>query len=184
MSIDARLQQITDRHAELTSLMSSGELDGDKFVKVSKEYAELDSVVTAINAFTSTRDEIADLKEMLAEPEMAEIAKEELKELEPKLPKLEKAVKIALIPKEKTDSRNAILEIRAGTGGDEAALFAANLFNMYKGFASANGWSVEVNSTSENDIGGYKEIVCTISGNNVFSKMKYESGGHACSTCS
>jgi len=111
---------------------------------------------------------------MLSDPEMADIAKEELKELEPKLPVLEQAVKIALIPKEKTDGRNAILEIRAGTGGDEAALFAANLFTMYKGFASANGWKVEVDSTSENDIGGYKEIICTISGNNVFSKMKYE----------
>lgn len=178
MSIESRLQQITDRHAELTSMMSSGELEGDKFVEVSKEYSELEPVVEAINTFTSTRDEIADLKEMLVDPEMADIAKEELKELEPKLPDLEQAVKIALIPKEKTDSRNAILEIRAGTGGDEAALFAANLFGMYKGFASANGWRVEVDSVSENDIGGYKEIVATISGNNVFSKMKYESGGH------
>lgn len=178
MSIDSKLQQITDRHAELTSMMSSGELDGDKFVEVSKEYSELEPVVNAINDFTSVRQEIADLKEMLSDPEMADIAKEELKELEPKLPQLEHAVKIALIPKEKTDSRNAILEIRAGTGGDEAALFAANLFTMYKGFASANGWKVEVDSLSENDIGGYKEIICTISGNNVFSKMKYESGGH------
>jgi peptide chain release factor 1 len=178
MSIDARLQQITDRHAELTSLMSSGELDGDKFVAVSKEYAELEPVVAAINDFTSARQEIADLRGMLDDPEMVAIAKDELKELEPKLPVLEQAVKIALIPKEKTDSRNAILEIRAGTGGDEAALFASDLFGMYKGFASANGWKVEVDSTSENDLGGYKEIVCTISGNNVFSKMKYESGGH------
>jgi peptide chain release factor 1 len=178
MSIESRLQQITDRHAELTAMMSSGELDGDKFVEVSKEYSELEPVVEAINTFTSTRAEIADLKEMLSDPEMAEIAKEELKELEPKLPDLEQAVKVALIPKEKTDSRNAILEIRAGTGGDEAALFAANLFGMYKGFATANGWRVEVDSVSENDIGGYKEIVATISGNNVFSKMKYESGGH------
>jgi len=178
MSIDSKLQQITDRHAELTSMMSSGELDSDKFVEVSKEYAELEPVVGAINDFTSVRQEIADLKEMLADPEMAPIAKEELKALEPKLPVLEQAVKIALIPKEKTDSRNAILEIRAGTGGDEAALFASNLFTMYKGFAAANGWKVEVDSTSENDIGGYKEIICTISGNNVFSKMKYESGGH------
>jgi len=178
MSIDARLQQITDRHAELTSMMSSGELEGDKFVAVSKEYAELELVVGAINAFTSVRQEIADLKDMLSDPEMADIAKEELKDLEPKLPDLEHAVKIALIPKEKTDSRNAILEIRAGTGGDEAALFASDLFGMYKGFASANGWRVEVDSTSENDLGGYKVIVCTVSGNNVFSKMKYESGGH------
>ena len=178
MSIEARLQQITDRHAELTSLMSSGELEGDKFVKVSKEYADLEPVVNAIHEFQNTKQEIADLKEMMSDPEMKDIATEELKVLEPKLPDLEQAVKVALIPKEKTDSRNAILEIRAGTGGDEAALFAADLFNMYKGFATANGWRVEVDSTSENDLGGYKEIICTISGNNVFSKMKYESGGH------
>jgi len=178
MSIESRLQQITDRHAELTALMSSGELEGDQFVAVSKEYADLEPVVAAIHDYTATQKEIADLRDMASDPEMGEIAKEELKELEPKLPALEQAVKIALIPKEKTDSRNAILEIRAGTGGDEAALFASDLFTMYKGFAAANGWRVEVDSTSANDIGGYKEIVCTISGNNVFSKMKYESGGH------
>lgn len=178
MSIEARLQQITDRHAELTSLMSSGELEGDKFVKVSKEYSDLEPVVQAIREYQNAKSEVADLKEMLADPEMKDMAKEELQAIELKLPELEQAVKIALIPKEKTDSRNAILEIRAGTGGDEAALFAADLFNMYKGFAALNGWRVEVDSTSENDLGGYKEIICTISGNNVFSKMKYESGGH------
>lgn len=178
MSIEARLQQITDRHAELTSLMSSGELEGDKFVKVSKEYSDLEPVVQAIREYQNAKSEVADLKEMLADPEMKDMAKEELQAIELKLPELEQAVKIALIPKEKTDSRNAILEIRAGTGGDEAALFAADLFNMYKGFAAINGWRVEVDSTSENDLGGYKEIICTISGNNVFSKMKYESGGH------
>ena len=178
MSIEARLQQITDRHAELTSLMSSGELEGDKFVKVSKEYSDLEPVVQAIREYQNAKSEAADLKEMLADPEMKDMAKEELQAIELKLPELEQAVKIALIPKEKTDSRNAILEIRAGTGGDEAALFAADLFNMYKGFAAVNGWQVEVDSTSENDLGGYKEIICTISGNNVFSKMKYESGGH------
>ena len=178
MSIDARLQQITDRHAELTSLMSSGDLVGEKFVKISKEYSDLEPVVQAIHEYQNTKAEIQDLKEMLKDPEMKDIASEELKILEAKLPTLEHAVKFALIPKEKTDSRNAILEIRAGTGGDEAALFASSLFNMYKGYASANGWRVEIDSASENDLGGYKEIICTISGNNVFSKMKYESGGH------
>ena len=178
MSIESRLQQITDRHAELTSLMSSGELEGDKFVKVSKEYSDLEPVVAAINEYTAAKQEKADLEEMLSDPEMKAMAKEELDAINARLPELEQAVKIALIPKEKTDSRNAILEIRAGTGGDEAALFASDLFNMYKGFANLNGWRVEVDSTSENDLGGYKEIICTISGNNVFSKLKYESGGH------
>lgn len=178
MSLDARLQQITDRHAELTSLMSSGELDGEKYVEVSKEYADLEPVVQAVQAFQEAQSEMADLETMLSDPEMKAIAAEELQALKEKMPDLEHAVKVALIPKEKTDARNAILEIRAGTGGDEAALFASDLFVMYKGYAAKQGWRIEIDTVSENDLGGYKEIIATISGNNVFSKMKYESGGH------
>jgi peptide chain release factor 1 len=178
MSLQARLQQITDRHAELTALMSSGELEGEKYVAVSKEYAELEPVVQAVNAYQDAKSEMADLETMLNDPEMKAIATEELQALKIRLPDLEQGVKLALIPKEKTDARNAILEIRAGTGGDEAALFASDLFVMYKGFAAKNGWRVEVDTASENDLGGYKEIIATISGNNVFSKMKFESGGH------
>jgi peptide chain release factor 1 len=178
MSIEARLQQITDRHAELTSLMSSGELDGEQYVEISKEYAELEPVVKAINDLTDAKQEKADLEGMLEDPEMKAMATEELQALYTKIPEMEQAVKIALIPKEKTDSRNAILEIRAGTGGDEAALFASDLFVMYKGFASKQGWKIEIDTMSENDLGGYKEIIATVSGNNVFSKMKFESGGH------
>ena len=105
--------------------MSSGELEGDKFVKVSKEYSDLEPVVAAINEYTAAKQEKADLEEMLSDPEMKAMAKEELEQIDAKLPDLEHAVKVALITKEKTDSRNAILEIRAGTGGDEAALFAS-----------------------------------------------------------
>ena len=178
MSIEARLQQITDRHAELTSLMSSGELDGEQYVEISKEYAELEPVVKAINDLTDAKQEKADLEDMLNDPEMKAMATDELQALYTKIPEMEQAVKIALIPKEKTDSRNAILEIRAGTGGDEAALFASDLFVMYRGFAAKQGWKIEIDTMSENDLGGYKEIIATVSGNNVFSKMKYESGGH------
>lgn len=178
MSLLARLQQIKDRHSELTSLMSSGQLEGEKYVEVSKEYSELEPVVEAVNAYEAAIQEQADLQSMLSDPEMKAIAAEELQILNEKVPDLEQAVKLALIPKEKTDARNAILEIRAGTGGDEAALFASDLFTMYKGFASIQGWRIEVDTMSENDLGGYKEIIATISGNNVFSKMKYESGGH------
>lgn len=178
MSLTGRLQQITDRHAELASLLSSGNLSGDKFIDASREYAELEDVVAAINAFQQAEAEKADLEGLLSDPEMKTMAAEELRVLEGRLPQLEHQVKLALIPREKTDSRNAILEIRAGTGGDEAALFAADLFAMYKGYTTRQGWRIEVMEMSENDLGGYKEIIAMISGNNVFSKMKYESGGH------
>lgn len=178
MSLTGHLEQIKDRHAELTSMLSSGELSGDKFIEASREYAELEDVVAAINAFQEAEAEKADLEGLLSDPEMKAMAAEELRALEEKLPDLEHQVKLALIPKEKTDARNAILEIRAGTGGDEAALFASDLFTMYKGYAAKQGWRIEVMEISENDLGGYKEIIVTIAGNNVFSKMKYESGGH------
>jgi len=178
MSLTGHLEQIKSRYAELTSLLGSGQLSGEKFIAASREYAELEDVVAAINVFQQTEAEIADLKELLSDPEMKSMAASELYELEGRLPSLEHAVKLALIPREKTDARNAILEIRAGTGGDEAALFAADLFGMYKGYASTLGWRIEIMEMSENDLGGYKEIIARIVGNNVFSKMKFESGGH------
>lgn len=173
-----KIQPVLDRHNELASLMSAGDLSGEEFVKISKEYAELEPVVAAMQAYKAAVEEQSDLQEMLSDPEMKDMAKDELQALEEKMPELEHAVRIALIPKEKTDSRNAILEIRAGTGGDEAALFASDLFTMYKGFAASQGWKIEVMELSENDLGGYKEIIANITGLNVFSKMKYESGGH------
>ncbi|MBL4804253.1 MAG: peptide chain release factor 1 [Alphaproteobacteria bacterium] len=178
MALEEKLNTIRSRHAELASLMSQGDLSGEQFTKYSMEYAELEPVVEAINALAEARQEKEDLQEMLADPEMKAMAEEEMHQIEKKIPALEKQIRLALIPKDQDDAKNAIVEIRAGTGGDEAALFASDLFNMLKGFASKEGWKLEVMETSENDIGGYKEIVCEVSGRNVFAKLKYESGTH------
>lgn len=158
--------------------MSEGGLSGEEFTKLSVEYAELDPVVEAINALESARSERVDLEEMLNDPEMKDMAAEEMRAIDAKVPELEKKIQLALIPKDEDDAKNAILEIRAGTGGDEAALFASDLFTMMKGYAAKQGWKFEVMETSENDIGGYKEIVAEVCGTNVFSKLKYESGTH------
>ena len=177
-AFDEKLQSIRARHEELASLMSQPDLSGDEFTKLSMEYAELSPVVEAIDEHASAISEKVDLSEMLEDPEMKDMAGEELRAIEAKLPKLEHKIKMALIPKDEDDAKNAILEIRAGTGGDEAALFAADLFGMYKGYASEQGWSFNVVEASESDIGGYKEIICEITGRNVFSRLKYESGTH------
>ena len=158
--------------------MSAGNLSGEQFTKLSMEYAELDPVVEAINELQNAQEELAGLKELLKDPEMAEMAEMEKDELEERIPALEQKIKLALIPKDEADTKNAILEIRAGTGGDEAALFAADLFAMYRGFASHMGWKIEVVEASESEIGGYKEIIAQISGRNVFANLKYESGVH------
>lgn len=178
MSLQEKLQPVITRHEELAALMAAGDLSGEEFTKLSVEYGELSPVVETVLSYQSAIEEQKDLQEMLADPEMKEIAEEELKELKTKIPLLEKQIKLALIPKEKTDARNAYLEIRAGTGGDEAALFAADLFGMYRGHAIKLGWKMEVVSTSESDIGGYKEIIARITGRNVFMNLKYESGAH------
>ena len=173
-----KLSSIRTRHEELAALMSAGNLSGEAFSKLSKEYAELSPVVEAIDALETAKAEKDGLKELMADPEMKDMATEELYELEERIPELEKQVRLALLPRDEADTRNAILEIRAGTGGDEAALFAADLFGMYKGYASKMGWRMNVVEASENDIGGYKEIVAEIAGQNVFSKLKFESGVH------
>ncbi|MGH1399066.1 MAG: peptide chain release factor 1 [Alphaproteobacteria bacterium] len=173
-----KLGSIKSRHEELAALMSQGGLDGDAFTKLSMEYAELSPVVEAIDEHQEAVAEKADLTEMLEDPEMKDIAAEELRAIDAKLPTLEHQIKMALIPKDEDDAKNAILEIRAGTGGDEAALFAADLFGMYRAYAGTQGWKFEVVEASESDIGGYKEIICEITGRNVFSRLKYESGTH------
>lgn len=178
MSLLEKLATIKSRHEELAALMSAGNLSGDQFAKYSMEYAELDPVVEAINEYEAATTEIKDVEEMLKDPEMKEMATEEKYRLEKRIPELEQQIKLALLPKDEADSKNAILEIRAGTGGDEAALFAADLFHMYKGFAARMGWKMEIMEASESDIGGYKEIIAQISGNNVFQHLKYESGVH------
>lgn len=158
--------------------MSSGNISGEQFSKLSMEYAELDPVVLAINELESAHEEKDGLKELLNDPEMKDIAYEEMRALNDKIPALEHKIKLSLVPKDEADTKNAILEIRAGTGGDEAALFAADLFAMYRGYAVQMGWKMEVVEASESDIGGYKEIIAQITGRNVFANLKYESGVH------
>lgn len=178
MSLQEKLSSIRVRHEELAALMSAGNLSGEKFTKLSMEYAELTPVVEAVIELDKAKEERSGLRELLGDPEMKDMAAEELRALDSRIPELEKQLKLVLLPKDEADTKNAILEIRAGTGGDEAALFAADLFTMYRGYAAKMGWRVTVVESSENDIGGYKEIIAEISGQNVFSKLKFESGVH------
>ncbi len=178
MSMHQKLQSIRARHEELAALMSAGGLSGEKFTKLSMEYAELSPVVEAIMELDRAMAEKADLEGMLKDPEMKDMAEEEVRVLNARIPELERQIRLVLIPKDEADSKNAILEIRAGTGGDEAALFAADLLGMYKGYAAYMGWRFEVVEASENDIGGIKDVVVQVSGHNVFSKLKFESGVH------
>lgn len=173
-----KLAPIAERHKEIGEQMSQGGLSGETFVKLSKEYAELQPVVDLYNEYKKASDDKAGALEMLDDPDMGEMAQAELDELKEKIPELEEKIKIALLPKDSADTKNAVMEIRAGTGGDEAALFAADLFTMYKNYAAIQGWRVEIVEMSESDLGGYKEIIMNVSGDNVFSKLKYESGGH------
>lgn len=178
MSLLEKLSTIRNRYRELEALMAEGGLSGEEFTKLSMEYGELGPVVEAIDEFTAANDEKESLEELLDDPEMKDMAAEELRVIEEKLPALDKKIKMALIPKDDADAKNAILEIRAGTGGDEAALFAGDLFVMYKGFSAKKGWKLEVMEASESDVGGYKEIIAQVTGSNVFQHLKYESGVH------
>lgn len=173
-----KLASICSRHEELAALMSAGNLSGDAFSKMSMEYAELSPVVEAIKEYEAAQQEKEDLAALMDDPEMKEMAGEDLRAIEKRLPELERQIQLALIPKDEDDVKNAILEIRAGTGGDEAGLFAGDLFAMYKGYADKMGWKLEVVEGSESDVGGYKEIVAEITGSNVFKNLKYESGVH------
>ncbi len=179
MTIPAeRLQQITHRFAELEARMASGTLEGDEFVQASRDYAELEPVAKIASEVGAMREEIASLEEMLADPEMKAMAEEELAGLREALPAKERALAVAMLPRDSADSRPAMLEIRAGTGGDEAALFAGDLYRMYEKFAAEQGWKVEAVSMNAADVGGFKEIVANVKGTGVFAKMKFESGVH------
>ena len=152
------------------------------FVKLNKEFVEISPVVGKIQDLRKAEQELADLDVMIADPaadkEMIELAYAERAELQPRIAALEQDLQIALLPKDAADEKSAILEVRAGTGGDEAALFAADLFRMYSRYADLHGWKTEIISMSESDLGGYKEIIASISGTGVFARMKFESGVH------
>ena len=152
--------------------------DGQEIVRLSKEHAELKPVADAVQALARARVEIADLEAMASDPEMAEMAAEELRALKARLPEVERDVALLLAPRDADENASAVLEVRAGTGGDEAALFAGDLFRMYSRYAASVGWRVEIDSATEGEAGGYKEIIATVTGDGVFGRLKFESGVH------
>lgn len=174
-----RLDAILQRAETLQEKMN-GELPPQEFVSLSKEYALLEPVVAAVTQYQKLVAEIDGLKSIIGgtDDEMKELAEAELPELEEKLPEAQQELEIMLLPKDEADDMNVILEVRAGTGGDEAALFAGDLFRMYCRHAELNGYKVEILSTSDGDIGGYKEVVAAIRGDSVFARLKFESGVH------
>ncbi|MEE2721682.1 MAG: peptide chain release factor 1 [Pseudomonadota bacterium] len=183
MNFDERLNQIVARHSELSTLMASGDIiDSDEFVKMSKEFAEIDPVVASIVEVRNAQNEAGDLAELIADgetdAEMKELAEGEFHSLTDRIPELEKQLQVMLLPRDAADDKNAILEVRAGTGGDEAALFASDLLRMYQRFADKHGWRFEIMNASDTEIGGVKEAAAEISGKGVFARLKYESGVH------
>ncbi len=176
---DEKLEQLIQKHQELEKRIADpGSLSQEEFVSASKEYSELSPVVEKIKEFFDARQEEQDLTELLEDEEMKDIAAEELQELKSRIPELEKEIQIALLPKDEDDTKNAIIEVRAGTGGEEAALFAADLFGMYQRYADHRGWNFEVLSISDTGTGGYKEASANVSGKDVFARLKFESGVH------
>jgi len=176
-----KLDALLSRHEMVENELASG-LSADAYVKLSREFAELGPVIDAIKAYRAVTAEISDLDTLVSDPktdaEMREMAEAEKPTLQARLEKLEHQIRLALIPKDAMDDHNAILEIRAGTGGDEAALFAGDLFRMYERYAASQGWKLEVISTNEGTKGGFKEIVAEVRGRGVFAKLKFESGVH------
>ena len=176
---DTRLAQLTERFSELEARMASGKLEGADFVAASRDYAELEPVAKAAEAVAAMRGELASLSAITdPEPDMRAMAEEEVQRLKTELPQAEHALAVAMLPRDSADARPAMLEIRGGTGGDEAALFAADLYRMYEKYAAEQGWRVEMVSANVSDIGGFKEVVANIQGNGVFAKLKFESGVH------
>ncbi len=174
-----RLQQVIDRFDEVEARMSAA-TDTEEIVALSKEHSELREIAAKARELAGLRDELADAETMMSgdDSEMAELAREEFYRLKDALPGLEQDVQLMLLPRDADDSANVILEVRAGTGGDEAALFAGDLFKMYQRFSQLMGWKVEIVSLSEGDVGGYKEIIAEVSGRDVFAHLKFESGVH------
>ena len=182
MSLENSLNKILDREEELSRLLSESGLDQQTFAQYSKEYSDLQPITERIRELFAAQSEMGDLASLMvepdAEPDMKELAQSEFHDLKQRLPELERQLQIMLLPRDEADERNAILEVRAGTGGDEAALFAAELFGMYQRYAALQGWRFEILDASETGIGGYKEATASITGANVFARLKYESGVH------
>lgn len=174
---EERLRKVLDRFEAVQSEMNSN-VPRERFVALSKEFAELSPVADAVRKLKAAETAREEARALLSDKEMAGIAREELDRLDEELPLLEREVQLLLLPRDAADERNVILEVRAGTGGDEAALFAGDLFRMYERYAEKQGWSVALISASPGDVGGYKEIIAEISGKGVFARLKFESGVH------
>ena len=180
-TLDQKLDKVVRRHTEIRDLLAAPDLAGSEVARLSKEYSDLTPVVGAIAALRRVQSEMADAQALAGDggdAEMRALAQAELQTLKVKLPQLEQEVKLLLLPKDEADARNAILEVRAGTGGEEAALFAADLFRMYQRYAGQRGWRFEVMDVSDTGLGGFKEATASISGRDVFLRLKFESGVH------
>ena len=175
-----RLEQMEQRYEELSAQLSLPEIvnDREKFQKAGKALSDLETPVMKFRELKQVRSGLAESRAMLADPEMKEMAEEEIAALAPRETAIEEEIKVLLLPKDPNDEKNVILEIRAGTGGDEASLFAAEIFRMYTRFAEQHHWKIEMLSMSESGVGGYKEVIAIIEGDHVYSQMKWESGVH------
>ncbi len=179
-SLRGKLDQITERFEEITALLADPEIQSNQsqFRELGREFAQLEPIVEAYRRYTHSEADIESARELLADPEMAALAREELTTAEQLKKEMEPALQLLLIPPDPNDQRNIFLEIRAGTGGAEAALFASDLYRMYLRYAETQRWQTETISESPGEHGGYKEVVCRISGNAVYSRLKFESGAH------
>ena len=178
-----KLEGLVSRFEEVSTLITDPSVIADqkRYVKLTKEYKELDDLMKARKEYMQMLSNIEEAKEILSEeqdPEMREMAREELDNSQARLPILEEEIKMLLVPADPEDAKNAVVEIRGGTGGDEAAIFAGDLFRMYSKYIESKGWTMEVTSSSEGSSGGFKEIIFTVSGDNVYGTLKYESGVH------
>ena len=182
MQYSKKLDQIEKHFEELTAQMADHAVisDGEQYRKVSKAHSDLSEIVTKYRDYKQGAGQLEQAKAMLLEsdPDMQELARLEIEHLEPELTQIEQDLKVLLLPKDPLDEKDVVLEIRAGTGGDEASLFAAEIFRMYTRYAETQRWKVEVTSASESSVGGLKEVLALISGNRVYSRLKYESGVH------
>src|ERR1700686_4045817 len=178
---EAKLDILLAHHASLEAQLL-GQVNSESYVRITREHAELNPLIDAVKAYRATNKEIADIEALISDPsteaDMRGMAEAERETLATRSTEFEQQIRVALLPKDAMDDRNVVLEIRAGTGGDEASLFAGDLFRMYERFASLQGWKVEVVSASEGTMGGYKEIVAEVQGRGAFAKLKFESGVH------
>ena len=179
-SIVAKLEALYERHEEVQALLGDAATiaDQDKFRALSREYAQLSDVARCYTDWRQVQEDIETAQMMLDDPEMREMAQEELRDAKEKGDQLEQQLQVLLLPKDPDDERNAFVEVRAGTGGDEAALFAGDLFRMYSRYAESRRWQVEILSANEGEHGGFKEVIAKFSGDGVYGRLKFESGGH------